>query len=185
MRSRQLSGSSRFDRDHLIDSERRERRECHGADRGTHVPSWQRSPCRASREGQSRGCHLALSQPARPLVRGWPPIEPCTVNGRSRHPWAAPTRAKLVAFDRWRFPSDLLRAPRRGTVHRSSAAPNLRIAASMHEQKRCAGRLNSRLTTVGLHRGFMLFLISMAAVALALGGMLARPVAPFRRRELS
>ena len=31
----------------------------------------------------------------------------------------------------------------------------------------------------------MLFLISMAAVALALGGMLARPVAPFRRRELS
>ena len=185
MRSRQLSGSSRFDRDHLIDSERRERRECHGADRGTHVPSWQRSPCRASREGQSRGCHLALSQPARPLVRGWPPIEPFTVNGRSRHPWAAPTRAKLVAFDRWRFPSDLLRAPRRGTVHRSSAAPNLRIAASMHEQKRCAGRLNSRLTTVGLHRGFMLFLISMAAVALALGGMLARPVAPFRRRGLS
>jgi hypothetical protein len=55
----------------------------------------------------------------------------------------------------------------------------------MHEQKRCAGRLDSRLTTVGLHRGFMLFLISMAAVALALGGMLARPVAPFRRRELS
>ena len=75
MRSRQLSGSSRFDRDHLIDSERRERRECHGADRGTHVPSWQRSPCRASREGQSRGCHLALSLPARPLVRGWPPID--------------------------------------------------------------------------------------------------------------
>jgi uncharacterized membrane protein required for colicin V production len=55
----------------------------------------------------------------------------------------------------------------------------------MHEQKRCAGRLNLWLTvTVGLHRGFILFLISMAAVALALGGAFARPVAPFRRREL-
>ena len=53
----------------------------------------------------------------------------------------------------------------------------------MHEQKRCAGRLNLWLT-VGLHRGFILFLISMAAVALALGGAFARPVAPFRRREL-
>ena len=183
MRSRQLSGSSRFDRDHLIDSERRERRECHGADRGTHVPSWQRSPCRASREGQSRGCHLALSQPARPLVRGWPPIEPFTVNGRSRHPWAAPTRAKLVAFDRWRFPSDLLRAPRRGTVHRSSAAPNLRIAASMHEQSVVQDAefvADSRWPSSWLH----LILISMAAFALALGGALVRPVAPFRRREL-
>ena len=120
MRSRQLSGSSRFDRDHLIDSERRERRECHGADRGTHVPSWQRSPCRASREGQSRGCHLPLSLPARPLVRGWPPID----------------------------------------------------------------RRSPSMAVVGLHRGFILFLISMAAVALALGGAFARPVAPFRRREL-
>jgi len=80
-----------------------------------------------------------------------------------------PTRAKLVAFDRWRFPSDSLRAPRRGTVHRSSAAPNLRIAASMHEQKRCAGRLNSRLTAVGLHRGFMLFLIQWLLLLWRLG----------------
>jgi len=45
-------------------------------------------------------------------------------------PWAAPTRTELLAFDRWSFPSDSQPfpsdsqpGPRRGKVHRPSAAP--------------------------------------------------------------
>ena len=46
------------------------------------------------------------------------------VYGRSRHPRAAPTRTKLVTFDRWPFRSDSLRGPRGDMVHRPSGAPS-------------------------------------------------------------
>ena len=50
------------------------------------------------------GAHAKVRQTARTsaLTRA-PRRSPPTVNRRSRHPRAAPTRTKLVAFDRWFF----------------------------------------------------------------------------------
>ena len=50
------------------------RRGRHGAHRAMYVSGWQRGPSRAAREGQSRGCGLALAPPARTPARSWPPI---------------------------------------------------------------------------------------------------------------
>ena len=131
MPSRQLFGSSRFDRDHLTGSGRRATPGLHGAHCAMHVPSWRGQSRPGSRSGQSRGCFLEVPPPARPLELSWAPRRsPPTVNGRSRHPRAAPTRTKLLAFDRWSFPSDSQPGPRRDMVHRPSAAPSPGTAAS-------------------------------------------------------
>ena len=72
--SKQLFGSSRFDRDHLTASDGGERHEGRRAHRAMYASGWQRGPSRAAREGQSRGCGLALAPPARTPARSWPPI---------------------------------------------------------------------------------------------------------------
>ena len=76
------------------------------------------------------------AQAARALELSWASRRsPPTINGRSRHPRAAPTRTKLLAFDRWSFPSDSQPSPRRGKVHRPSAAPSPETAASASERR--------------------------------------------------
>ena len=69
------------------------RRGRHGAHRAMHEAFGPQKPRQATREGHSRGCLLEMQRPARPLELSWAPRRsPPTVNGRSRHPRAAPTR---------------------------------------------------------------------------------------------
>ena len=131
MPSRQLFGSSRFDRDHLTASGRR------AAPRATRCSP--RNVCfrlaarsfasrsRRSIEGVWPRTRAASSNPSAKLA---PHRSSLAVYGRSRHPRAAPTRTKLLAFDRWSFPSDSQPGPRRDMVHRPSAAPSPGTAAS-------------------------------------------------------
>ena len=125
MPSRQLFDSSRFDRDHLTASGRR------AAPRATRCSP--RNICfrlaarsfasrsRRSIEGVWPRTRAASSNPSAKLA---PHRSSLAVYGRSRHPRAAPTRTKLVAFDRWPFRSDSLRGPRGDMVHRPSGAPS-------------------------------------------------------------
>ena len=84
----------------------------------------------------SRRCLLEMPRPVRALELSWVSRRsPPTINGRSRHPRAAPTRTKLLAFGRWSFPSDSQPGPRRGKVHRPSAAPSPGTAASASERR--------------------------------------------------
>jgi len=124
MPSRQLSGSRRFDRDHLTASGRR------AAPPATRCSP--RNACgvraAATLTGHSGGTFQAVFTRDAAAARALEPSRasrrsPPTINGRSRHPRAAPTRTKLLAFDRWAFPSDSQPGPRRGKVHRPSAAP--------------------------------------------------------------
>ena len=125
MPSRQLFDSSRFDRDHLTASGRR------AAPRATRCSP--RNVCfrlaarsfasrsRRSIEGVWPRTRAASSNPSAKLA---PHRSSLAVYGRSRHPRAAPTRTKLVTFDRWPFRSDSLRGPRGDMVHRPSGAPS-------------------------------------------------------------
>ena len=123
---RQLFDSSRFDRDQLTASGRR------AAPRATRCSP--RNVCfrlaarsfasrsRRSIEGVWPRTRAASSNPSAKL----PPHRPSlAVYGRSRHPRAAPTRTKLVTFDRWPFRSDSLRGPRGDMVHRPSFPSSL------------------------------------------------------------
>ena len=88
------------------------------------------SRSRRSIEGVWPCTRAASSNPSAKLA---PHRSSLAVYGRSRHPRAAPTRTKLVTFDRWPFRSDSLRGPRGDMVHRPSGAPStaptLRAAA--------------------------------------------------------
>ena len=125
MPSRQLFDSSRFDRDYLTGSERR------AAPRATRCSP--RNVCfrlaarsfasrsRRSIEGVWPCTRAASSNPSAKLA---PHRSSLAVYGRSRHLRAAPTRTKLVTFDRWPFRSDSLRGPRGDMAHRPSGAPS-------------------------------------------------------------
>ena len=131
MPSRQLFGSSGFDRDHLTGSGRR------AAPRATRCSP--RNVCfrlaarsfasrsRRSIEGVWPRTRAASSNPSAKLA---PHRSSLAVYGHSRHPRAAPTQTNLITFDRWPFRSDSLRDPRRGMVHRPCAAPGLGIDAA-------------------------------------------------------
>ena len=71
-----------------------------------------RSSHRASGIVRDEGDQMPSRHRTSTLMRA-PRRSPPTVNGRSRHPRAAPTRTKLLAFDRWYFPSDSQPGPRR------------------------------------------------------------------------
>ena len=106
------------------------RRWRHGAHRAMHEAFGESKPGQPPREGHSRGCFFEVAPTKRPLELSWAPRRsPPRINGRSRHPRAAPTQTKLLAFDRWSFPSDSQPGPRRDMVHRPSA-PSPGTAAS-------------------------------------------------------
>jgi hypothetical protein len=141
MPSRQLFDSSRFDRDHLTASERRaapRATRCSPRNARGELSAQARMP---PRERHSRGCFFEVGPTARTsaLMRA-PRRSPPTVNRRSRHPRAAPTRTKLLAFDRWSFPGDSQPGPRRDMVHRPSAAPSPGTAASRAQTCARGGR---------------------------------------------
>ena len=102
--SRQLFGSSRFGRVRPVGSGGRAAPGRHGAHRAMHEARPACKPGQPPREGHSRGCLFEVARRSRTsaLTRA-PRRSPPTVNRRSRHPRAAPTRTKLVAFDRWFF----------------------------------------------------------------------------------
>ena len=138
MPSRQLFGSSDLIEITSPAPGGARRRGRHGAHRAMHEASCANKPGQPPREGHSRGCFFEVVRTARTsaLMRA-PRRSPPTDNGRSRRPRAAPTRTKLLPIDRWSFPSDSQPfpsdsqpGPRRGKVHRPSAAPSPGTAAS-------------------------------------------------------
>ena len=130
--SRQLFGSSGFDRDHLTASGRRATpRVTWCSPRNACSRQAARSFASRSRrtiEGVSPRTRAASSTPS---TRLGPSSAAVHRNGHSRHPRAAPTQTNLITFDRWPFRSDSLRDPRRGMVHRPCAAPGLGIDAAL------------------------------------------------------
>ena len=111
--------------------------------RSPHVLPWRVRCAAPSKNNKKRAkvlLKLAAAQGHERLIEGvWPRTRAASSNpsaklaphrsslavyGRSRHPRAAPTRTKLVTFDRWPFRSDSLRGPRGDMVHRPSGAPS-------------------------------------------------------------